>query len=109
MARDEGRGRPIGWSLASRVPARPSPIPPQVLARLAALDDCCDMMMLRTSVATQTADGRVTGSRNYSRYWKIEIFSRIGREKGCIIVEHATLAVALKCAVEMAEQKTWPV
>ena len=78
------------------------------MARLAALDDRCDMMMLRTSVTTQTADGRVTGSRNYARYWRIEIFSRLGREKGCIIVEHPALAVALKGAVEMAEQKTWP-
>lgn len=52
-----------------------------------------------------SADGQVTGSRNYFRLWRFEIFSRRGREKG-VHQRPASLAVDGR-ARDTAEQRTW--
>lgn len=83
----------------------PAPIPPELWERLSRLDARCDMELRRTDTAP-AGDMHASG-RNYPRMWTVRVWDRRMGPACGIVVEAASLAMALDAAARMAESRGW--
>jgi len=84
------------------VPLVPVTIPDALLARLAALDDRCDVSMVRHTRHL----GNARLSQREARGWRVCIWCRADQvQRGIVDVEGQCLAATLHKAVEQAERR----